>query len=404
MPEWSIIDDWLDTNRKAELAKEKPMENVETKNKEIRKLENYKSTPDEEFWKTFPKRGLPTEAATKINVRKLEEYVENVKGNITISELRRAKKVILDLKHGAEAYQKEDLPPIRTRNAESAFEHGEALTDEIATWIKKGYVAGPFNCSPVPEFRTNPLAVVVKNGKVRPILNMSGPKGKSFNDNVRKEDLEKIHMATAKKFGHALREAGQDALFSKFDIKDAYKLVPAKTSDLRLQGFSWLGKFFVETQQTFGGIPSVSNFDRLGRTKDLIVCMQSKVPRRQVFRVLDDSPCVCPAGTDGTRRFTEKMREVCKEINLPLADNCPKQNKAFELQKRGVVLGIGFDSSNLTWFLPEEKADKLIRRCWQMENAMHADLKQTQKLMGSVNDMAQMCPLMKVHKQVGTGS
>ena len=54
------------------------------------------------------------------------------------------------------------------------------LTDVIATWVKKGFVAGPFSTPPVEGFRANPLAAVVKNGKVRPVLNMSGPRGKSL--------------------------------------------------------------------------------------------------------------------------------------------------------------------------------------------------------------------------------
>ena len=71
-------------------------------------------------------------------------------------------------------------------------------------------------------FRSNPLAAVVRNGKVRPVLNMSGPRGRSFNDAVQKEKMERLHMGTAKKFSYGLLEAGQFAKFSKFDIKDAY--------------------------------------------------------------------------------------------------------------------------------------------------------------------------------------
>jgi len=56
----------------------------------------------------------------------------------------------------------------------------------------------------------------------------------------------------------------------------------------------------------------------------------------------------------------------------------------------------------MEWALPEEKARKVVRRCLDACNASHMDLKQTQKLMGTVNDVAQMCPLMKVHK--GTGN
>ena len=57
------------------------------------------------------------------------------------------------------------------------------------------------------------------------------------------------------------------------------------------------------------------------------------------------------------------MKEVCGELNIFLADNCPKAKKAFELQARGTVLGIGFNSSDLTWFLSSEKANKVKKRC-----------------------------------------
>ena len=91
---------------------------------------------------------------------------------------------------------------------------------------------------------------------------MSCPKGKSFNDNVDRSKLERLHMGTARQFSFAVKEAGVGAKFSKFDLQDAYKLVPAKTEDFRLQGFCWLGRYFVETQQPFGGVPSPTNFDK----------------------------------------------------------------------------------------------------------------------------------------------
>jgi hypothetical protein len=62
---------------------------------------------------------------------------------------------------------------------------------------------------------------------------------------------------------------------SKIDKKDAYKLVPAPIEDLRLQGFSLLGKYFVETQQIFGSQKAVKNFDRLANTVNSIVSASS---------------------------------------------------------------------------------------------------------------------------------
>ena len=248
------------------------------KNVDIPRLDSYMCEPDEDFWNYFPKKDLPKSAETTIDIKAFEKKIEEVRSKMTASEVRRASKIVKDLKNGTESYQKGPLLPIKTANAKSTYEHGELLTDTIATWIRKGFLAGPFKVPPTPGIRANPLAVVVWNGKIRPILNMSGPIGKSFNDNLNVDKLERLHMGTAKKFSFALKDLGVDAKFSKFDICDAYKLVSAKVEDFGLQGFFWLGRYFVETRQPFGGIPAPSNFDRLGNTKDLVVCLLSGTP------------------------------------------------------------------------------------------------------------------------------
>ena len=153
------------------------------------------------------------------------------------------------------------------------------LTDKITGWIESSFIARPFDTPLVTGFRVNPLMAVVRNNKVRPVLNMSGPKNKSFNDNVDRSQLEQVKMDSAKVFGHKLREIGKKAIFSKFDFCDAYKSIPAKANDYRLQGLKWLGKYFVEVEQIFGGIPSVCNFDREGGTIMLLATLVSRIPR-----------------------------------------------------------------------------------------------------------------------------
>ena len=213
------------------------------KNVDIPRLDSYMCEPDEDFWNYFPKKDLPKSAETTIDIKAFEKKIEEVRSKMTASEVRRASKIVKDLKNGTESYQKGPLLPIKTANAKSTYEHGELLTYTIASWIRKGFVAGPFKVPPTPGIRANPLAAVVWNGKIRPILNMSGPIGKSFNDNLNVDKLERLHMGlgTAKKF-------------------------------------FWLGRYFVETRQPFGGNPAPSNFDRLGNTKDLVVCLLSGTP------------------------------------------------------------------------------------------------------------------------------
>ena len=400
-PEVKLAKLWLDKDAEVALPPEVSVHMNSLKNSEIPVLEDYSGAAEDDFWKKFPKRELPRQAITRIDVDSLRQFVEDVKDKMSSTEVRRAERTLKDLTVGASAFQRSELPPLNSVNSKSASDNGALLTDTIATWVKKGFVAGPFDTPPMGGFRANPLAVVVRNGKVRPILNMSGPKGRSFNENVDKSKLEKLHMGTAKSFGFSLMKAGKEAKFSKFDLQDAYKLMPAKREDFRLQGFCWLGKWFVETQQGFGGVPSPANFDKLAKTKDTVVCIKSNTPRSAVHRALDDSPCVAPAGSGVVERFSATMKEICEKINMPLAENCVLGEKAFELQTRGTVLGVGFDSTNLTWFLAREKSDKIVRRCLETAGASHVNLKTVEKLMGSVNDLSQMCKTVCFHKRAG---
>ena len=172
--------------------------------------------------------------------------------------------MVNELQHGVDALQSRHLPAAIIPNSGSVLEHGPVFTDAVANWVKKGFVAGPFISPPCPEFRANSMIAVSQKDKIRIIMNLSAPEGDSFNDAVSSHDLQKIYMSTAKSFGYSVVECGSGARMWKFDLSDAYKNLPAKTCDLRLQGFQWLQAYFVETQQAFGARTAVAAFDRLG--------------------------------------------------------------------------------------------------------------------------------------------
>jgi hypothetical protein len=232
-------------------------------------------------------------------------------------------------------------------------------------------------------------------------VNMSEPKGYSFNDNLIERNMEKVWMCTAKKFSYKLAEAGEGCLMSKFDLKDAYKNIPAKPKDWRLQGFSWLGRYFFETRMIFGASPSVANFDILGATLVELAVAESGVPRHLVSRALDDIPVLAPKGTNWSAKFGNAFKSICADCGVKVAENCPRNVKAFENQKKGTVLGIVFDSVKQEWSLAREKADKIIRAIQVFSETTYVDLKQTQSVMGLVNDLAQMSPILKFFKYSG---
>jgi hypothetical protein len=83
-------------------------------------------------------------------------------------------------------------------------------------------------------------------------------------------------------------------------------------------------------------------------------------------------------------------------VNVKLAENCPKNEKAFENQKRGKVLGILFDSTDLSWAIPVSKMKKTLLSIRTVLYSSEVTLSDMQKLMGRLNHLAQMCNFMKI--------
>jgi hypothetical protein len=79
---------------------------------------------------------------------------------------------------------------------------------------------------------------------------------------------------------------------------------------------------------------------------------------------------------------------------MVLAKNCPENNKAFTCQTWGKVLGINFDTKNLSWSLPEEKRQKTLTALKKALTNETVTLLELQKLMGRLNHVSQMCPFL----------
>ena len=216
--DWTVVENWLDSSIRPAHPGPVPAETYCRKNTNIPVLDSYSARPEEKFWDNLPKRDLPTAAETRVNVTNLEKLVDKNLDRMSNAEIKRARKVIDDLRNGADAYQLSVLPPLATPNNQTSIDNGAIMTDKIATWTIEKFIAGPFECPPMAGFRSNPLIAIARNGKIRPVVNMSGPKGRSFNDNLDRIKLEKVRMTTAKCFGSSLKEAGKGALFSKFDL------------------------------------------------------------------------------------------------------------------------------------------------------------------------------------------
>ncbi len=328
------------------------------KNPDIPILSNYQVPPEEHFWKKFPAH-YPREPKRTVNVENLKSYIRRCWPDWTLPQKRTAEKAVAFLEAKLPAPLTTKLPSLLEKNAPSAIDNGKFITDVLATWVKKGFVARPFDEPPMEGFRGNPLMAAVQKTKVRPILNLSSPKGRSFNDAVDVWRVENLQMSTPRLFAESILKAGKNALISKTDIQDAYKLIPNPVREWKYYGFTWLGKFFVDTTTVFGSKTAPASFDPLPDTIVNITCSIKKVPKFWVHRQLDDVPIRSPRRSGYTEAFTKGYAQVCADINVPLAENCPNHEKAFGPSTFGTVLGIGFDTSQLEWYISKDKADDL---------------------------------------------
>jgi hypothetical protein len=364
----------------------------------VMKLEDYRRPPPALFWESFPSNDLPKKPACSINVPLMEKLLEESKLDLKESAYNRFKNCLENLKNGAPLAQKGPLPPCFVKNSESAFVYGEKVTETIATWIEKKFVSGPFDTPPLKNFRVNPLSAIDQGTKIRPVLDVSAPKGASLNDNMNELCIEKVFMSSARKFSFSLYDCGRGAIMSKFDFVDAFKIIPAKIEDLRCQGFYWLHKYFIESRQIFGAKTSVPNFDIFANSIKVLANARLKIPERFFHRTLDDIPLVAPSYNNWCVKFSDNLIKLCSDLNIPLATDCPDSEKAFVCSKYGKVLGIFFNSENLTWKLPDEKYFKYLNFVFDILNKKTVSLKEMQSLIGILNNICLMATFLNGFK------
>jgi hypothetical protein len=167
LPEnWERTVRWLRNKRARKEETPDPVpEKKQRANPEVPILHKYDGPAPDSIWKSFPKADLPKAVTTKVNTVALEKKVEESKCKMLPYQFARAKKALDFLKNGAPAYQKTVLPACKVSNTPSTSQYGLEVADTIATWVKKGFVSGPFREPPLPKFRINCLMAVNQGTK-----------------------------------------------------------------------------------------------------------------------------------------------------------------------------------------------------------------------------------------------
>jgi hypothetical protein len=182
--DWRQVMAWLSPPTSEKMEQSEKVENAKIfckKFPEIPTLATYGLGASKEFWANFPSNPIPRKPETRIEVEALKKIIESCSPSLLKSEQKRAAKCIEYLETGGPAFQKGPLGSCHVKNSKAATQHGEEVTDTIAVWITKKFVAGPFDTPPLPNFRANSILAIPQTNKTRICINVSLPEGRSLN-------------------------------------------------------------------------------------------------------------------------------------------------------------------------------------------------------------------------------
>ena len=210
-----------------------PMKQFKKKNPEFPELSRYDVDPGDEFWNQLPVNPIPPKPATRVNFEELGKIAEE----LHYEKHDLLENVISDLRDGAHTMVNGvGLKETNCGPSSKALIHGERTLDAVISWQKKGFLAGPFKLPPFKKLKVSSLIAVEKpNGDIRPCVNLSGPKGSSYNDGIKESEVDKMwpmHNATARAVAWCILACGRNAELEKGDQEAAYKNVPIKLDQL----------------------------------------------------------------------------------------------------------------------------------------------------------------------------
>jgi hypothetical protein len=175
--DWDVVQNWLTGTDPTPLPL--PVEVTVPKKKcpEIPVLDTYLFPAPSHFWDLFPTHPIPSEPETPISCENFKAIFEDRKKRFSRTQIHRAKTLMRELESGVSVPLSVNLPGITVPNSVSVEAHGEQFTDTLASWLKCGFVAGPFIMPPLPNFRTNQMLAIEQHNKIRIVMNLSGPDG-----------------------------------------------------------------------------------------------------------------------------------------------------------------------------------------------------------------------------------
>lgn len=252
---------------------------------------------------------------------------------------------------------KVDLPTKECKNLLSARQQPNVVDSIIESEVRKGFLQGPYTNSPFSFYRVSPIGIAEGrySGKQRLIVDLSAPHNDPEHDSINSLiDKNECSMSYVR-IDDAIKYIvlyGKGTQMCKFDISDAFKLIPISPEEWHLFCIKWRGFLYYYSRLSFGCSSSCKIFDTLSQAVCWIAEQIHNI--HKILHLLDDFLTLdlpdCHA-----EHTMESMLLLFSRLNIPLAEH-----KIVGPTTVLEFLGIILDSNLMQARLPQNKLDRII--------------------------------------------
>ena len=296
------------------------------------------------------------------------------------------------------------IHPSRQGNLPSVRQHNILVTQHLQAEQDARRLLGPLPAHLAGLCQTSPIGLIPKPhqpGKWRLIVDLSSPGGSSVNDAIATE-LCHLHYASVLDAAALVRLLGRGTVLAKFDLHQAYRILPVHPDDHPLLAVKWQGETFIDTALPFGLRSAPKIFSAFA---DALAWVLRARGVNWQLHYLDDFLVLGRPGSQECARALQQALATCSQLGVPIS-----AHKTEGPSTSLTFLGIQIDTVAMSLSLAPDKLARTLGMVLSWRGRRSATKRELQSLIGRLSHAAfvvapgraflrRMIELMKVAKR-----
>ena len=271
-------------------------------------------------------------------------------------------------------------------NWPSAFQHRQAVQDNILKDIQKGRKFGPFKCPPFNNWVGSPMGAFKKRSspnKCRVIYDLSWPPNTSINKFINIDcSVQYINIDAAIKL---IKHYGRGAQMGKIDLEDAFKHIIVRPDDWELLGTTWYHTnddgsvnkdYYIDTVLPFGAKSSPRLFNNFADALEYAMRVNGVT---DIIHYLDDYFTIGPRNSMLCESNMNIMLNTCKTIGFGV-----QHKKVVGPSTEIEFLGIVLDSNLMQMRISNERLENVITDIEELQKKRSATKREVLSIIGKL--------------------